>query len=142
MKHYRLLHLRVLNKNILYHSHKQDEQLNQSEEDVLDNVGADAPVFDDQVSAIDPVVQETADLKSAEGNSKVQNPAAVRKTIAQARLTSEEEPNISFGGRGASASNPASCLGGSTAFLACIFAEPRWNPASSGSLEGSNPPVC
>ena len=90
----------------------QDEQLNQSEEDVLDNVGADAPVFDDQVSAIDPVVQETADLKSAEGNSKVQNPAAVRKTIAQARLTSEEEPDISFGGRGASASSPRGGRGG------------------------------
>ena len=88
----------------------QDEQLNQAEENVQDNEGAAAPQFEEQVENISPLVQEAADLKTAKAESKVESAAKVREKIAKARMTSpttqENEPDVSFGGSGASATNP------------------------------------
>jgi hypothetical protein len=88
----------------------QDEQLNQSEEDVMDNEGAAAPPLEEQIENINPLVQEAADLKTAKAEAKVESAAKVREKIAKARMTapksSESEPDVSFGGSGASATNP------------------------------------
>ena len=88
----------------------QDEQLNQAEENVQDNEGAAAPQFEEQVENISPLVQEAADLKTAKAEAKVESAAKVREKIAKARMTSprtqENEPDVSFGGSGASATNP------------------------------------
>jgi hypothetical protein len=88
----------------------QDEQLNQAEENVQDNEGAAAPQFEEQVENISPLVQEAADLKTAKAEAKVESAAKVREKIAKARMTapksSESEPDVSFGGSGASATNP------------------------------------
>ena len=88
----------------------QDEQLNQSEEDVMDNEGAAAPPLEEQIENINPLVQEAADLKTAKAEAKVESAAKVREKIAKARMTSpktqENEPDVSFGGSGASATNP------------------------------------
>ena len=88
----------------------QDEQLNQAEEDVMDNEGAAAPPLEEQIENINPLVQEAADLKTAKAEAKVESAAKVREKIAKARMTSpktqENEPDVSFGGSGASATNP------------------------------------
>ena len=88
----------------------QDEQLNQAEEDVMDNEGAAAPPLEEQIENINPLVQEAADLKTAKAEAKVESAAKVREKIAKARMTapksSESESDVSFGGSGASATNP------------------------------------
>ena len=66
----------------------QDEQLNQSEEDVQENLGAQAPTLEDQIEGINPTIQEGADLKSSGAKAKGESSADFRKTIATARRTS------------------------------------------------------
>ena len=65
---------------------------------------------EEQVENISPLVQEAADLKTAKAEAKVESAAKVREKIAKARMTSpktqENEPDVSFGGSGASATNP------------------------------------
>ena len=79
----------------------QDEQLNQAEENVQEDIGAEAPQLEDQIENISPLVQETADLQTASAAVKTKSPADVRATIAKARMTSPKKAN-----RGASATNP------------------------------------
>ena len=79
----------------------QDEQLNQAEENVQEDIGAQAPSLEDQIENINPLVQEAADLQTASATVKTQSPADVRSKIAQARMTSPKKAN-----RGASATNP------------------------------------
>ena len=63
----------------------QDEQLNQTEEDVQENLGAQAPTLEDQIEGINPTVQEGADLKSSSARIKNQSSADIRQTVAKAR---------------------------------------------------------
>ena len=83
------------------HSKVKDEQLNQAEENVQEDIGAEAPQLEDQIENISPLVQETADLQTASAAVKTKSPADVRATIAKARMTSPKKAN-----RGASATNP------------------------------------
>ena len=82
----------------------QDEQLNQAEENVQEDIGAQAPSLEDQIENINPLVQEAADLQTASATVKTQSPADVRSKIAQARMTSPKKANQTLGG--ASATNP------------------------------------
>ena len=82
----------------------QDEQLNQAEENVQEDIGAEAPQLEDQIENISPLVQETADLQTASAAVKTKSPADVRATIAQARMTSPKKAEETLSG--ASAANP------------------------------------
>jgi len=66
----------------------QDEQLNQAEEQVQEDIGAEAPPIEEQIEDISPLVQEATDLKTAQLEAKIQSPAKVREVIAKARMTS------------------------------------------------------
>ena len=81
----------------------QDEQLNQSEEDVQENIGAAAPPLEEQIENISPLVQVGANLKSSDAGTLNQSPANIRETIAKARMTSPKRRASAgkpLGGRG------------------------------------------
>ena len=82
----------------------QDEQLNQAEENVQENEGAAAPPLEEQLENINPLVQEGADLKTAQAETKIESAAKVRETIAKARMTSPKKAEETLSG--ASAANP------------------------------------
>ena len=67
----------------------QDEQLNQAEEQVQEPEVSvqDAPPLEQQIDNISPIIQEVADTTSTTAEPKATSPAAIRKTIAKARMT-------------------------------------------------------
>ena len=68
----------------------QDEQLNQAEEQVQEAEVSvqDAPPLEQQIDNISPIIQEVADTTSTTAEPRAASPAAIRKTIAKARMTS------------------------------------------------------
>ena len=68
----------------------QDEQLNQAEEQVQEPEVSvqDAPPLEQQIDNISPIIQEVADTTSTTAEPRAASPAAIRKTIAKARMTS------------------------------------------------------
>jgi len=67
----------------------QDEQLNQSEEDVQEDIGAEAPTLKTQMEELSQIAQVKPNLKSTAGTPVLKSAASVRKTIAKVRRSSK-----------------------------------------------------